>query len=310
MSEIFKTRRRGDVSLRPMIDIEKASDFMQTHARLLDRRRFELVTGDGGAEGALAALAAHGNADGGFGWALEPDLRDPGSQPGAALHAFEVFAEVAPATNPRAARLCDWLESVSLADGGLPFALPGAGGPGTAPWWARADPSRSSLHITSAVSGMAHRVARHDPVVAGHAWLERATDFCMREIVALERSPFAIELHFVLDFLDAVHDRRADAARELRRAAAWIPESGAMPVAGGVEGEQIRPLDFSPEAGRPLRALLDPKIIAADLERLAGEQHEDGGWDVDWHPSSPVAALEWRGYVTVRAVSILTANPG
>ena len=51
-------------------------------------------------------------------------------------------------------------------------------------------------------------------------------------------------------------------------------------------------------------------MIAAGVARLAAEQMDDGGWDVDWHRSSPAAALEWRGYVAVGAVSILTANPG
>jgi hypothetical protein len=32
-------------------------------------------------DGALAALDAYRNADGGFGWGLEPDVRAPGSQP-------------------------------------------------------------------------------------------------------------------------------------------------------------------------------------------------------------------------------------
>jgi hypothetical protein len=292
-----------------MIDIDKASDFMQTHARVIDRRRFEHLTAGGDPAGAVAALAAYANPDGGFGWALEPDLRAAGSQPAGALHAFEVLEEIAPVTSPLAVRLCDWLESVSLADGGLPFALPGAAGPGSAPWWAGADHSRSSLHITSAVCGNAHRVARHDPGVAGHAWLARATAFCLREIGALERPPFAIALRFVLLFLDAVHDQSDGAARELERLGAWIPKSGAIPVVGGAEGERIRPLDLSPEPGRPLRALLDPDVIAADTRRLAGEQLDDGGWDVDWSPSSPAAVLEWRGYATVRAVTILAGEP-
>ena len=48
----------------------------------------------------LAALDGHRNPDGGYGWGLEADLRSPESQPGAALHAFEVFEEIAPATSP------------------------------------------------------------------------------------------------------------------------------------------------------------------------------------------------------------------
>ena len=33
-----------------------------------------------------------------------------------------------------------------------------------------------------------------------------------------------------------------------------------------------------------------------------------GGWAVDFASYSPAAALEWRGYMTVRAISILQRN--
>ena len=36
--------------------------------------------------------------------------------------------------------------------------------------------------------------------------------------------------------------------------------------------------------------------------------YSDGGWVVDHGSFSPIAALEWRGYATVRAVEILRAN--
>jgi hypothetical protein len=49
-------------------------------------------------------------------------------------------------------------------------------------------------------------------------------------------------------------------------------------------------------------------VIAADLQRLAGQQQDDGGWAVDFASYSPSAALEWRGYMTVRAISILQRN--
>jgi hypothetical protein len=306
MSERFKTPPPATVTVGLMIEIEKTSEFMQTHARLLDRRRFDLLFGNGDPDAAVAALSAYRNPDGGFGWGLEPDLRAPSSQPAGALHAFEVLEEITPATSPFSAQLCDWLQSVTLEDGGLPFALEGAAGPGSAPFWAGADHRRSSLHITSAVCGMAHRVASHDPAVAGHAWLARATDFCLRQIADYERSPHAIELLYVLQFLDAVQEQRGEALSELERVAAFVPASGAMPVSGGAEEEQIRPLQFSPRAGGPLRQLFDAGVIAADRERLAGERLEDGGWDVDFKSYSPAAALEWRGYATVRAVAILT----
>jgi hypothetical protein len=124
---------------------------------------------------------------GGYGWALEPDLRAPESQPGAALPAFEVLEDVAPAISPRAVELCDWLSSVSLADGGLPFVLPFAEPAGTAPWWAAADQQASSLHITATVAARAHGVARHDPAVARHPWFAGATRYRLDAIAERER---------------------------------------------------------------------------------------------------------------------------
>src|ERR1700750_1326048 len=109
---------------RMPIDLHAAADFMATHARLLDRRRFELRSGVADAAAALAALDGYRNPDGGYGWGLDPDLRSPESQPATAAHAFELFEEVAPATSAHAVALCDWLDSVTLDDGGLAFALP------------------------------------------------------------------------------------------------------------------------------------------------------------------------------------------
>jgi hypothetical protein len=280
-----------------MIDITGASAFMDTHARLLDRRRFDTVVGGAPPDGLLAALAAHRNPDGGFGWALEPDLRSPTSQPAGALHAFEVLAEAGVAS-PIAAELCDWLDSVTLPDGGLPFALAGAGSPGTARWWAGADTATSSLHITSAVCAYAHRV----PEAAQHRWLERATEYCLREIAALTEPQGAHQLSFALQLLDAV-----DAGAELERLAGFLPESGELPVPGGLPDEKLHPLDHSPRPG-PLRRHIAPAAIERDLDRLAAEQRPDGGWEIDFAAASPAAALEWRGYVTVLAIALLRAN--
>jgi hypothetical protein len=291
-----------------MVDIERASEFMRTHARLLDRRRFELLVGDGSAAAALAALSGYRNADGGFGSGLEPDLRSDSSQPGGALHAFEVFEEIGPETSPMAVELCDWLGSVSLPGGALPFAFAVPDPAGSATFWVEADSAAPSLFITSAVCGVAHRVAEHDPAVAGHPWLEAATDWCMAQVAALAEAPFAIAFRYVLQFLDAVHGKREEAAAELARLGELLPESATLPVPGGAEGERLTPLDISPWPGRPLRDLLSPEAVAADLDRLASEQRADGGWDVDFNAFSPVAALEWRGYTTVWALTVLLAN--
>jgi hypothetical protein len=293
----------------PSVDqLIAARGFMARHARLLDRRRFEFFFEHADAEPVVAALRAYRNADGGYGHGLEPDLRAPESQPAAAWHAFEVFADVAPVIAPEAMELCDWLDGVALPDGGLPFALPIQDPSGCAPFWAQADPQAFSLQITAIVAAHANRVARHDPAVAGHPWLTRATSCCLAAIDSLEAAPEAYVLAFAVQFLDAVHDRDDAEPGLLARLGEYVPRDGRLPVVGGLPDEALSPLDIAPDPARPARTLLDEAAVAADLERLASEQREDGGWTVDFQSYSPVAALDWRGYATVRALSVLRRN--
>jgi hypothetical protein len=291
-----------------MADLNAAREFMATHPRLLDRRRFGVVVDGDPPEGALAALSAYRNPDGGYGWGLEPDLRSRTSQTGPALHAFEVFEDVLPATSGAAVELCDWLASISLPDGGVPFALPMQDAAGTAPFWAEADPTISSLQITSIVAENAHRVAAGDPRVASHPWLSRATEYCMDAVEALDETPFALQLAFSVRLLDVIGDREPRAKELLAKLADYVPADGLVPVTGGSEGETMKPLDFAPRPGGPARELFSPDVISADLDRLADAQEDDGGWTVDYASFSPVASLEWRGHATVRAVTILKAN--
>ncbi len=286
----------------------RAASFMTTHARLLDRRRFELVCDKADALDVLRALDGYRNADGGYGSGLEPDLRSPESQPAGALHALEVFAEVCPLTTARAAEVCNWLASTTRDDGGLPFALPVTDPAGSASFWVDADQTTSSLHITAAVCSMAHRVARYDAAVRDHPWLERATRFCLEAIGRISSTPHAIELMYVLHFLDVLTDTLPETTNTLHRVATYLPRNGSMRVAGGLDNELLHPLDFSPLPDRPLRAILGADAINADLKRWQDAQQPDGGWLVDFASASPIAALEWRGYATVRAATLLHNN--
>jgi hypothetical protein len=202
-------------------------------------------------------------------------------------------------------QLCDWLGSVTLPDGGLPFALPVADPSACAPFWAEADPGVSTLQSTAFAAGAALRVARHDPAVAEHPWLARASRYCLDAIDALDEAPHAIALSFAVRFLDAAHDRYPEAPGLLERLARFVPEDGRVPVEGGSEGETMRALDFASASGGPANALFRPEVLDAELDELAAGQQDDGGWTVDFASYSPAAAMEWRGYTTVRAVHTL-----
>src|SRR5690606_28037643 len=180
------------------------------------------------------ALPPSRDPDAGSGQCPESPLRSPESHPAAALHAFEVLAEIDPVTSPQAEQLCDWLLTVTLPDGGLPFALPVTEPENCAPFWVRADPSTSSLQITSVVALHAHRVAQHDRTVADHPWLSRATEFCVAAIRRLQeedRVPHAIELAFAVRFADALSGRHPETARELLDVlGTFVPADGTVHV--------------------------------------------------------------------------------
>lgn len=211
-------------------------------------------------------------------------------------------------TTPRAAQLCDWLESITLPDGGVPFALPVTNSAGCAPFWADADPTVSTLQSTAFVASAALRVAAHDPAVARHPWLAKATEYCLEAIRGLDTAPHAIALSFAVHFLDAAHATHPEAAGLLERLGRFIPADGLVHVDGGADDETLRPLDFSPLPDLPSRTFYSADVIEAELHRLAAQQQPDGGWTVDFASYSPAAALEWRGCATVNALSILERN--
>jgi hypothetical protein len=83
-------------------------------------------------------------------------------------------------------------------------------------------------------------------------------------------------------------------------------DTSAFAPAGGVEGEQLRP-DISPRPGSRSRRLFSEEQIEAHLDAVEAEQ-QDGGWMFDWLAWSPAQTNDWRGTVTIRALTWLQAN--
>jgi len=289
----------------------RAEHFVWLTARVLEQRVFAHAFLHGAADPVETALDAYRNEDGGYGHALEPDLRGPVSQPLHTAHALRVLDSVGRLGGRRAERTCDYLTSVSTGDGALPAILPSQRGYPAAPFIPIVDDPPSDLLATGPVVGLLHR---ND---VWHAWLFRATDFCWQAVDSLERShPY--EIQAAVAFLDAVPDRsRAQSAadrlgrlvRDQRIVVLEPDRLDAYPVPAGYgPGEHHFPYDFARTPGFLARAWFTDDEMARSLDHLAGAQEEDGGWPVRWRRWAPGTALEARPMVTIEALRTLRAH--
>ena len=278
------------------IDHAAAENFIWSAARLVDRHRYSLLFKSGPAEPVIDALRGYHNTDGGFGHALEPDLRSPESQPAPTLYALEILNEAGAADGALARSARAWVAQVAAPDGGIPSVLPGFDEYPHAPWFQPGPGSVLTLALAAAF---------HAGGVTDDDWLDRATEWSWRAIETNEQ-PSGYWLKFACAFLDAVPDgRRARAAVE--SLATRVDPTAVTPV-GGVEGEALRPLDLSPRPGSRSRGLAGDAQVKAHLDLLESEQQDDGGWMFDWRAWSPAQTNDWRGIVTIRALTWLRDN--
>ncbi|MFH8338000.1 hypothetical protein [Streptomyces sp. AM6-12] len=307
-----------------------AEQFMWLTARVLEQRLFAYHFLRGTPDAVEAALDAYRNEDGGYGHALDPDLRGPVSQPLHTAHALRVLDAVGRCGGQRVERVCRYLTSVSTADGALPAVHPSGRGYPAAPL-VHGSPtasdapvqagSRGSLATTGPVVGLLHRNE------VWHAWLFRATDFCWQAVADLEL-PRPYEVLAAVAFLDSVPDRpRAEAAADrlgrlvrAQRLVVLDPDRPAPPghAAGvhhvpqqaahrGAPGARHYPHDVAQSPASLARAWFTDDEMARSLDHLAAGQQEDGGWPARRRPWAPVPAFEARALATIEALCTLRA---
>lgn len=277
--------------------VDRAEEFLWRNARLIDRLRFEYLFRGGGREFPIAALIAYQNADGGFGNALEPDLRGPVSQPEPTCHALQVLDELGALDHPSVPKALDYLRSITRPDGGVPFVLPSSRRYPHAPWWQTDDNPPGALVATAHMAGILHENGIR------HSWLDAATEFCWRELDGLTGT-WPYEARSFIPFLDHVPDRER-ARAVFNRVGEFILDIVEFDV--DAEGEKHRPLDFAPTPDTMARRLFGDDVLERQLDALLAAQRDDGGWTFDWLVWTPTVEPEWRGWMTVRVLKILRA---
>ncbi|GAB3659292.1 hypothetical protein [Glycomyces tarimensis] len=290
--------------------IERSAEFIWLTGSALDQHRMALFAGGGSPEAARTALDAHRTADGGFAFALEPDVKGPEPQPLSAMSALEILDEIGALDQRSAGPICDWLMRRTAADGGVPDLLPTVGPYPRPPWVAVPPQDRGGLLTTARVTGLLlkHRI--------DHPWVEDATGFCRTAIGEL-RATHPYEVFSITVFLDHDPDRASALAAakrvgELVRDADLVLLDPANPDGipappGYAEDEYHFACDFA----------RSPRSLAADwfteaelrvaLDHLASQQREDGGWPIHYRRWNPAIEQQARPGFTLAALQTLRA---
>lgn len=289
-----------------MADLDAAEEFIFHEARLLERLRFAHLFRGAPAEPVLTALDAYRNEDGGFGNALEPDLRGAGSEPIPTQYAMEFLDELGRGPDdPRVQGACRFLGQIMREDGSLPFVTEASTRSPHAPYLQYSD--GGSLTQSAANAAALHRLG------VQHETLDRQTTFCWQAISTFDLAPDepgpgpAYDLLFSFAFLNAV----PETDRAVAVLSDWGPRletSGLVSFEPGTAEELPSPLTLAPHPDSRSRRLFDPQVIEKQLDALESAQLADGGWTAPWLGWNPAAAHEWRGIVTVENLKLLRAN--
>ena len=291
-----------------------ARAFLLSEGRPLEQALYRYHFEAGDAAAVIAVLEPYCIPDGGFGHALEPDLRTPDSSVLASTTALQTLRSVsAPADHPLVRGALDWLAGNWQDEARRwPLIPPTANNAAHAPWWT-VGPEHATMFggylVNPFAEVVAHLLHYRPELVAGNglAWDERAVE----NVEALDR---ALNLNELLcaQRLAETDELRADLRNRLMAAiCASLPETlSTTPDQWRSYGLQPRQVAPSPQS--PFAAELAPQV-AANLDFLIGEQGIDGAWSPSWtwgdlYPEMwPTARRDWQSVLTLEALLQLSS---
>jgi hypothetical protein len=297
---------------------ERARQFCKTRARPLDRAVFELRFEAAPVNRVLVELARFANEDGGFGHALEPDLRTPTSSALATALGLRLLAEMGcSARDPLVCGAVRFLLTTFVPEKQVWRVAPyDTNAYPHAPWWhddhgSLADTFDDFQVIPRAqILSLLHRYAALVPA----DWLAGVTEQTVADIEAMDTRAFdggGDTLRFALDLTE----EQAVPAR-FRERLAYKLRAAAPAVVSQDPGEWQQycapPLKIAP---RPECAVADlfSESLQTHLDYVIEHQSAEGSWDPAWtwddsYPDVWVQARqEWRGHLTGETLTTLRA---
>jgi hypothetical protein len=281
----------------------KARQFVLDNARPLEVRLFEYHFEDGPAEAVLEALSAYQNPDGGFGHAIEPDFRLPGSSPMATSVGLQhLLAVGTPPDHDRAVAAIYYLVGEFDPVGDFwPHTSMDVNNYPHAPWWEKRDDSPPDEAAWSnpcaELLGYLFYGAEHVPAVL----LERARQRGQQNLDSGLAFGKETSFYQMMTWERAVPHLPEPMAKQVRGLLREVYE-GMKPLTEEKLAEvHLSALAPSPDA---LAAQVLGEDVARMMPRELEHQSDDGAWWPGWSWGQyedvwPDVRVEWAGIITV-----------
>lgn len=287
--------------------LERSKDFIYRNARLLDRVRFAYHFENGTKADVLRALQAYQNEDGGFGNALEPDMRCPHSQPVTTESALLIIQEVSGFDHAMLEGILSYLQGISLPGGGLPRATTAVNDYPHAPWWATEQDHVPSLNPTGSIVGILRKQQERTEFQA-ERWFQEHIGFVWRCLKESASGPG--DYHDAMQwisFLESASGEPERMAQYTKILDEWLMGPNGIERNIHAEGYVHKILDYARTPDSYVSRLLQPDDVERHLDWLVSSQQEDGGWNITFPAVSPAGEQEWRGSFTVDHLITLKA---
>lgn len=287
-----------------------ARRFIETSARPLEVARFHHQFDGAPGTGVLDVLRTYQNADGGFGQALEPDLRAPESSALATTVAFQVIRETkAPAYDdmiqPALGYLLDTLDKSNAHWRIIPAAAENSP---HAPWWTQTGREtgfdRFSLNPTAEILGYLYDYQEQVR--------EDVRELVANRVVQHLGDRDEIEMHDLLCVLRLLNTKRlpAEVRAPVQQKAAALVDNTISKDPAAWKGYGLRPVQVMDRPDSPF-IKGNEELVAANLDFEIESQNKDGAWSPPWtwgdmYPEFwPQAEREWKGVLTLDKLLLL-----
>ena len=300
------------------VGVNRAKDYLFSQARPLEKALFELEFGEGSIDDVLTQLAAFQNSDGGFGRALEPDMRTPSSSALCTEIGLRMLTELnVPSAHPMLKSAVQYVLATLNPDTQVWRVVPwDANDYPHAPWWHEENDSVArafdNFRLTprAGILGALWIYANLTPA----GWLDQITEETVKAAEQTSNTEFG-------SGGDAfVYAQRLAEAPVLPDSYKSRLKSRLREAVDAVVTRD--PAKWASYCTPPLKIAPSPQSLTADilaadvqvhLDYLVEHQSPVGNWEPNWswfgsYPEAwDQAKLEWRGVLTMEALLSLRA---